>query len=368
MSEATRGDDRTCSTLIKKRMKPIIATECSLPWDVVRMVPYHDRADDFLGPFLVHNYDDETQPNSELFRIRFTCHGGRIKILVKSGQLPRTKDLLVEAHMLTTLRNLEDNDDSFNPLTWPLPLEYRSSFTIPATSVSSWKLFSVLQSQLRCLTLRLKVYAKEPYPADSLIDFLNSSRRSDSPFTDIRLQVDGQDFPAHKAVLSVNSCVFMAMFTSDFKEKTSDTVVIEGVSKKAFGRFLDYLYTDLDTGLEGCELELLDLSERYQVERLKKACEMYMWDLDGPSALRILMEAHKCPVVTAAMTNRLCQLVAASWRSLGDSDEWRALQAGNPVAAGFIQAFAAVATPPVTKHFNTRPPSEEASRKRPSSP
>lgn len=55
------------------------------------------------------------------------------------------------------------------------------------------------------------------------------------------------------------------MFTGEFKEKTAERVTIEGVSKEAFSRFLDFLYTEDIGTWEGYELELLDLAERYQV-------------------------------------------------------------------------------------------------------
>lgn len=55
------------------------------------------------------------------------------------------------------------------------------------------------------------------------------------------------------------------MFTGQFKESTASTVTIEGVSKQAFSRFLDFLYSEETVDWEGYELELLDLSERYQV-------------------------------------------------------------------------------------------------------
>lgn len=144
------------------------------------------------------------------------------------------------------------------------------------------------------LLMFCQVYGRRTTP-DSLTNSLNLARKAGSPFCDVQLRVDGYDFPAHRAVLSATSSVFMvsiatavfknkrnfsldrfqalclflplfqAMFTGEFKEKTADSVIIEGVSKEAFGRFLDFLYTEDIASWEGCELELLDLSERYQV-------------------------------------------------------------------------------------------------------
>lgn len=55
------------------------------------------------------------------------------------------------------------------------------------------------------------------------------------------------------------------MFTGNFKEKTATNVPIKGVSKLAFDKFLSFVYTKEFDSWEGCELELLELSERYQV-------------------------------------------------------------------------------------------------------
>ncbi|XP_034241018.1 ARMADILLO BTB ARABIDOPSIS PROTEIN 1-like [Thrips palmi] len=355
--------------------EPIIAADCPVPWDTIRKLGPRQQQD-FFGPFSVHDNEHEKLPSNELFRVLFdtTAHG---KILVfVQPRLGLTRELCVSALSNVIERKRIDEAPSQKSTSSQLPLNSITSIKIPVTHDSkTWKIFEYPSSMMRSFRLKLRVYAQKTLPGDSIISFLNSRRILDSTtFCDIQLQVDGQNFPAHKAVLCVKSCVFMAMFTGDFKEKTSDTVLFEGVSKEAFGRFLDYLYTEkLEGDYKTYILELLNLSERFQVARLKAECEMRLWMSSGPTALSLLLEVDEWPVVTADLKNRLCQVVAEEWCSVENTDIWRLLQVSNPVAAGFIQAFALapVVAPPAFKCFNAVPvPTPEigkASRKRPAS-
>lgn len=53
------------------------------------------------------------------------------------------------------------------------------------------------------------MYRKRATPEDSLSKSLNAARKLGSCLCDIEFQVDGQAFPAHKAVLAASSSVFM---------------------------------------------------------------------------------------------------------------------------------------------------------------
>ncbi|XP_034239884.1 uncharacterized protein LOC117644483 [Thrips palmi] len=354
---AVAVDSNSCQPCVndRKLWEPVIAAECFVPWDVIRMLdPYKERVD-FFGPFPVHANENDTYDDNELFSIRFHSTGKWIKVGLQRNCLKQPwRELLVKSCGLWTKRESGNEPFNQNPLTWPLPEEKNSVHIVDkngnnyySRDTTEGTLMQMPQCTTRCFTVRLEVYGRRVTPTDSLINSLNLARKSGSSLCDVQLRVDGHVYPAHKAVLSATSSVFMAMFTGEFKEKTAETVIIEGASKEAFGRFLDFLYTEDIASWDGCELELLDLSERYQVERLKARCEMCLWGLDGPRALSLLMEADKWPVVTPAIKNRLCRLVAAGWRAVADSDEWQALQASNPVTSGIIQAFAAIVAPSV---------------------
>ena len=60
---------------------------------------------------------------------------------------------------------------------------------------------------------------------------------------DTILQVDGQEFPAHKNVLAACSEYFLGLFTSDMKEKHQLEVKLEGFRAFVMNDLLHYIYT-----------------------------------------------------------------------------------------------------------------------------
>ena len=72
-------------------------------------------------------------------------------------------------------------------------------------------------------------------------DFESLLERSD--FSDLKIDVKGTEFMAHKCVLSVRSPVFAAMFASDMKEKLENRVEINDIDVDVFEQFLRFVYT-----------------------------------------------------------------------------------------------------------------------------
>ena len=65
------------------------------------------------------------------------------------------------------------------------------------------------------------------------LDYFMNEEKSDVLFV-----VEGQRIPALKAILSVKSIVFRAMFSGDFKESKDKEVVIEDTTYEAFKAFI----------------------------------------------------------------------------------------------------------------------------------
>ena len=68
--------------------------------------------------------------------------------------------------------------------------------------------------------------------------------RTQNQFCDIIINVGGQAFHAHKAILASCSSYFMAMFSSGFKESTQSEIDIEGKSE-IFEVLLEFAYTGI---------------------------------------------------------------------------------------------------------------------------
>lgn len=83
------------------------------------------------------------------------------------------------------------------------------------------------------------------------------------------------------------------MFTGDFQESKMSEGKFFGMSHEAFLDFLRYLYTDEITNLENHVIELLETSDIYEVEGLKKICEdQLMKGLTEENSADIFQYAH----------------------------------------------------------------------------
>ncbi len=93
-------------------------------------------------------------------------------------------------------------------------------------------------------------------------------------FADVILQSGGEQFPAHKALLTARSPVFAAMFEHPTtKESMEGRVVIEDVSAEVLHLLLTFLYTGaVDFKSENLTVELLAAADKYQVDSLKAIC------------------------------------------------------------------------------------------------
>jgi BTB/POZ domain len=109
-------------------------------------------------------------------------------------------------------------------------------------------------------------------------------------YSDFTFFVGGQEFPAHKAIItgkflsekqteqfnlnlyffSARSLIFKKTFRNSRQSK------IPGFSPAAFQEFLNFLYTDKVANMRLHTLELLQMAHLYQVDGLKDVCEAYM--------------------------------------------------------------------------------------------
>ena len=77
---------------------------------------------------------------------------------------------------------------------------------------------------------------------DELLHKLNELRETNI-LCDTTIRAEGQDFAAHKCVLSAASPYFRAMFTSELKEKESDLVKLPNVKSSTISDVLQFIYT-----------------------------------------------------------------------------------------------------------------------------
>ncbi|XP_014227676.1 speckle-type POZ protein A-like [Trichogramma pretiosum] len=135
----------------------------------------------------------------------------------------------------------------------------------------------------------------------NMTDQINNKINLDSlflceEFSDIRIITsDGNDIPAHKAILAAASPVFRAMFTHNMLENTENSVNITDTTKNTVIEMLRYIYTaEVIINKVDITIELLEVADKYQIDNLKIKCEKILGSkLSSKNAIKILIAAHK---------------------------------------------------------------------------
>ena len=131
---------------------------------------------------------------------------------------------------------------------------------------------------------------------NEILRVLNAHRHS-KILCDVKLMVDGQEFPAHKGVLAANSNFFLAMFTTEMMEKDKTTVSVESVSAAAMERLLEYMYTgQIQIHVENV-LELVEASNFLFMEKVKGACCQFLesiMDVENCLAIFSIADVYSC--------------------------------------------------------------------------
>uniref|UniRef100_A0A7N0T3L0 BTB/POZ and MATH domain-containing protein 2-like n=1 Tax=Kalanchoe fedtschenkoi TaxID=63787 RepID=A0A7N0T3L0_KALFE len=127
--------------------------------------------------------------------------------------------------------------------------------------------------------------------------------------TDVKFEVDGETFAAHKLVLAARSPVFRAQLFGPMKDQNLDCVKVEDMEAAVFKAMLYYIYWDSlpdmeeITGLNSklalilMSQHLLEAADRYVLERLKAACEAKLCENVGINTVATtlaLAEHHRC--------------------------------------------------------------------------
>jgi speckle-type POZ protein len=125
--------------------------------------------------------------------------------------------------------------------------------------------------------------------------------------SDVRFLVEGQEVPAHRAILAVRSEYFrVLLFNGHMRESVQATVAggtinpsapieLRDVSHTVFLKVLEYLYTDTvrDVNLED-RIHLLIASEQFMLDRLKALCEdIIRRDINVDNVINILVTSHQ---------------------------------------------------------------------------
>ena len=140
--------------------------------------------------------------------------------------------------------------------------------------------FPHLQSESHSFNVRFSVYLTEVNERwgyrlhDPSLPLQLWSASEKEMFTDVELKVQYRTFHAHRAILSVRSPVFCAMFGSDMNESHTGIVEIKDINVGVFGDFLEFLYTGKLKTTSNLE-ELWTVANKYNVKTLEQISKPY---------------------------------------------------------------------------------------------
>uniref|UniRef100_A0A6V7I2R9 BTB domain-containing protein n=1 Tax=Bracon brevicornis TaxID=1563983 RepID=A0A6V7I2R9_9HYME len=117
----------------------------------------------------------------------------------------------------------------------------------------------------------------------------------DMASSDVNILCGSKVFPAHRMVLAIHSSVFTAMFQDKHLSESQHSVIrITDVSPEVIEEMLNFMYNDRVDN-EDLALELLYLSERYELKRLKAKCQlMCIRNIHQVNAVDLLISADCC--------------------------------------------------------------------------
>ncbi|KAF8646581.1 hypothetical protein HU200_065805 [Digitaria exilis] len=123
--------------------------------------------------------------------------------------------------------------------------------------------------------------------------------------SDVSFLVDGEEFPAHRAVLAARSPVFKAQLLGSMADAKMQSITLHDIVPTAFRLMLGFIYTDNLSSGDGCGCppaetfrDLLAVTDRYALDRLKLMCARRLWDdvsTDTVCATLACAETYNCP-------------------------------------------------------------------------
>ena len=137
---------------------------------------------------------------------------------------------------------------------------------------------------------------KEPFNHEKKVlqDF--EDLYGDEKHNDVAFNVRGKQFKAHKTILIARCQVFAAMFDHPSKEKMTGIVDVTDIEPDVFEELLHYIYTGKvpSKQMEEVAVELLAAADKYQLEKLKKACGNYLsYGMSPENCIKLLLLVDK---------------------------------------------------------------------------
>lgn len=119
--------------------------------------------------------------------------------------------------------------------------------------------------------IKTRVDAPMPPPEPNV--YLGASYVGKKQSSDVTFLIEGKEFYAHKIALTAHSEVFKSMFQGDYREKDAASIPIPNIRWPVFKAMIECMYVGSVEVTTDIAQELLEVADRYMVDKLKKLCE-----------------------------------------------------------------------------------------------
>ncbi|CAL5005185.1 unnamed protein product [Urochloa decumbens] len=123
--------------------------------------------------------------------------------------------------------------------------------------------------------------------------------------SDVSFTVNGEMFPAHRAVLAARSPVFKAELFGSMADATMPSITVQDIEPAAFKVMLRFMYTDsfpADNELGDSPTDMLQhllaAADRFALDRLKLICSLKLSEhvsVDTVGSILVCAETYNCP-------------------------------------------------------------------------
>ncbi|XP_019640554.1 PREDICTED: LOW QUALITY PROTEIN: uncharacterized protein LOC109482311 [Branchiostoma belcheri] len=104
-----------------------------------------------------------------------------------------------------------------------------------------------------------------------------ASQRKTGEFLDVVVQVEGREFPCHRAVLA-STRYFNTMMSSNLAESSSEVVQLQDVDATSFSKILDFLYTGKICTTKDDVQDILQTAHMLQLGKIVEYCREFIED------------------------------------------------------------------------------------------
>ncbi|XP_065205327.1 speckle-type POZ protein-like [Planococcus citri] len=148
---------------------------------------------------------------------------------------------------------------------------------------------------------------------------------------DVILSVNGQEFPAHKNILTARSPVFAAMFAHNAKENKENRVCIDDMNEKVVGDMLRFIYTGKCENLRELATGLLVAADKYDLDRLKMICANELYEtlsVENAASILALADMHG----VKELRNAAIKFIVSKPTEVLDTEGWKRVRSNFELA------------------------------------